>query len=248
MKLFSIKLKYIIFFLLLGCGIVYLVCTSSSIYTFMSGNRNLPVYSVERADDRLSLTFNCAWNDNDIDEILKLLEKYKVKSTFFVVGDWAKKYPEALKKISDSGHEIAEHSYSHSDYTTLTDEQISTDLAKTATAISQVTGKSPTLMRVPSGAYNSRVISAVEKCGYTAVQWSVDSIDYAASSCEEVFTRSSAASSGDIILMHNGTRFTAQTLPRLLDSLCSKYTLVPVSELLYTENFYLDASGKMKIK
>ena len=248
MSFFSVKLRYVILFLLLGAAIIYLAVGENVKETFMSGNRNLPVYSVDRSDTRLALTFNCAWNDSDIDDILKLLEKYNVKSTFFVVGDWAEKYPDALKKISAAGHEIGEHSYSHSDYTTLSDSQIADDIEKTAAVISGITGSRPTLVRVPSGAYNSRVITAVEKCGYIAVQWSVDSIDYAAQNCEEIFSRASVAAPGDIVLMHNGTRFTASALPRLLDSLCSKYTLVPASQLIYNENFYVDATGKMKLK
>lgn len=49
---------------------------------------------------------NCYWNADDIDKILETLEQNDVKITFFMVGDWIDKFPEAVKKISDSGHEI----------------------------------------------------------------------------------------------------------------------------------------------
>lgn len=49
---------------------------------------------------------NCAWNADDIDNILKTLDDNNVKITFFMVGDWIDKFPEAVKKISEAGHEI----------------------------------------------------------------------------------------------------------------------------------------------
>lgn len=248
MKIFSVKLGYIIIFLVLGLAVIYILFGKGTIEAFRCGNRNLPIYSVERNDTCLALTFNCAWNDDDVEEILKLLDKYNAKCTFFVVGEWAEKYPESLKKIADAGHEIGSHSYSHSDYTTLTNEQIAEDIKKTSSVIYKAVSVFPSLVRVPSGAYNSRAVTAIEDCGCIPVQWSVDSIDYVAQSCEEIFTRASCAVPGDIILMHNGTRFTASALARLLDSLSSKYKLVTVSELLYNDNFYVDPSGKMKMK
>lgn len=56
---------------------------------------------------------NCAWNADDIDSILETLQKNNIKITFFMVGDWIEKFPEAVKKIKDAGHEIASHSDTH---------------------------------------------------------------------------------------------------------------------------------------
>ena len=66
---------------------------------FNVNGREIPIYSVERDDNKIALTFDCAWNDDDIDSILDTLDKYNCKATFFVVGDWAEKYSESLKKI-----------------------------------------------------------------------------------------------------------------------------------------------------
>lgn len=66
----------------------------------------LPIYNVETEDKKVALTMNCAWNDDDIDSILKTLEENSVKITFFMVGDWIDKFPEAVKKINAAGHEI----------------------------------------------------------------------------------------------------------------------------------------------
>jgi len=216
---------------------------------FKSGNRNIPVYSVETEENKVALTFNCAWNADDIDQILKLLEKYNAKCTFFVVGQWAEKYPDELRKIYDAGHEIGEHSYSHEDYSKLTENELSEDIKKTGDVLSKITGEWPKLVRVPSGAYSNDAIAIIEKNGYVPVQWSVDSIDYDKNSgCEDIFRRAvSKTHPGDIILMHNGTKNTALTLPRILDSLCSKFNLVTVSELIPDENFIVDSAGEIKL-
>ena len=68
--------------------------------------KQLPIYSVKTEEAKVSLTINCAWNAEDIDKILETLEQQQVKVTFFMVGDWIDKYPEAVKKINEAGQEI----------------------------------------------------------------------------------------------------------------------------------------------
>ena len=80
----------------------------------VSGSKKLlPIYNVETDEKKVAFTMNCAWNADDIDSILETLEKNNVKITFFMVGEWIDKYQEAVKKISEAGHEIANHSDTH---------------------------------------------------------------------------------------------------------------------------------------
>ena len=74
--------------------------------TMSSVNKDIPIYSVETTEKKISLTINCAWNADDIDSILDTLKKNNVKTTFFMVGDWVDKYPEAVKKIAEAGHDV----------------------------------------------------------------------------------------------------------------------------------------------
>ena len=78
----------------------------SSIMTSVEVQKELPIYSVQTEENKVALTMNCAWNADDIDSILETLSEQNVKITFFMVGDWVDKYPEAVKKIADAGHEI----------------------------------------------------------------------------------------------------------------------------------------------
>ena len=68
--------------------------------------RLLPIYSVETSEKKVALTFDCAWGADDIPSIVEDLNKNNVNATFFVVGDWVKKYPEAVKLLHDSSMEI----------------------------------------------------------------------------------------------------------------------------------------------
>lgn len=244
-SVFVLKGKTILIFLVLTVFILMGFVSFDSINVFNAGSRNLPVYSVERNDKKASITFNCAWNDEDIDSILSTLNKYNVKATFFIVGDWAEKFPDALKKINDQGHEIGGHSYNHKDYALLSSAQIKEDLEKCDDSIKKVTGKTPVLYRVPSGSYNNNAISALEENGKIAVQWSADSIDYNDASAEDIYERSIRLEKGGILLMHNGTKNTYVALNRVLDNLCKRFEIVLVSELLYPDNFKLDANGRM---
>lgn len=243
MKIFTFKAKYSVLFILVlafSCGFF------TSVPVFNAGNRNIPVYSVERPENYASITFNCAWDSHDIDKVLDTLLKYNVKATFFIVGDWAEKYPDSLAKIYDAGHEIGAHSYDHKDYAKLSTSEIEDDIKKCDEVISNVINTTPKLYRVPSGSYNNNAILTLEKCGKIPVQWSCDTIDYNDASAEDIYKRAIKLEKGGILLMHTGTKNTAVALNRILDTLTKNFQLVPVGELLYSDDFTVDATGLMK--
>lgn len=245
-----IKLKHILIALLALIVIpaVWFV-SSKAVSVFLVNGREIPIYSVERDDNKIAVTFDCAWNDDDIDSILKTLDKYNCRATFFVVGEWAEKYPESLKKISAHGHEIGNHSYNHADYTKMTSEQITADLDKCDDIVEKITGIRPRLMRAPSGGYNNTVIKAADSSGRTYIQWSVDGIDYGDADAQSIYDRSvKNTRSGDIILLHNGTKCTANILPKILEALECKFKFSTVSELIYENNYIIDNTGRQFAK
>lgn len=246
MNFYVIKLKNIIIALLIFAVIpIIWFTTSRAVSVFNVNGREIPIYSVERDDNKIALTFDCAWNDDDIDSILDTLDKYNCKATFFVVGDWAEKYSESLKKIYDRGHEIGNHSYNHADYTKMSAEAITADLDKCDGIVESITGERPYLMRAPSGGYNNTVVKAVEDSGRMYIQWSVDGIDYGDAEAQDIYERSvRRTQNGDIILLHNGTKNTAAILPKILEALECKYEFVTVSELIYKDNYVIDNTGR----
>lgn len=250
MRFFVIKARYIVIALIL-LVIVPSLCFSfrKSYSVFNVNGREIPIYCVERDDNKIALTFDCAWNDDDIDDILDTLDEYECKATFFVVGDWAEKYSGSLKKIYDRGHEIGNHSYNHADYMKMSSEDISADLTKCDDIVEGITGEKPRLVRAPSGGYNNTVIKTCEKRGNTYIQWSVDSIDYGDASGEDIFRRAcSNLKAGDIILLHNGTANTSKVLPRILEKIKKSYDPVIVSDMIYTQDYIIDHTGCQKLQ
>ena len=84
----------------------YQTITEKTIETSANAGKLLPIYKVKTEEKKVALTMNCAWNADDIDKILEVLKNNNTKITFFMVGDWIEKYPEAVKKINDAGQEI----------------------------------------------------------------------------------------------------------------------------------------------
>ena len=119
-------------------------------------------------------TFTSPWGNEDTQTLINILEKYHVKTTFFVVGDWAEKYPESVKALHDAGHEVMSHSNHHDHYNSLSAEQITADITASNERISAVTGVTPTLIRCPYGEYDDHVIAAIRAMGMEPIQWDVE--------------------------------------------------------------------------
>ena len=213
---------------------------------FWSGARLLPVYSVEREDKQIAITFDCAWGVEHTDAILDALGEANVSATFFCVQFWAEEHPDYLKKISEAGHEVGTHSATHPKMSTLSEEGIRAELTTSARAITEVTGRPVTLFRPPFGDYNNAVIQTSLSLGLMPVQWDVDSLDWQDLSAGEITERVvKQARSGSIILCHNNGLNTAEAVPVIIDTLRARgYTFVPVGELVYRENYTIDQTGR----
>lgn len=221
---------------------------SGEIIETMSQAKKLPVYCVETSEPKVAFTMNCAWNADDIDSILETLSKHNVKITFFMVGDWVDKYPEAVKKISDAGHEIANHSDGHKHVNNLTLEENENEIKLCSKKIEKITGNKTSLYRGPYGEYNNTVIQAAENQKHITIQWSLDTLDYNGLTGDEMWARlNEKLKNGDIILSHNGTEHTADSLDKLLTNIKEKgFQVVTVSELIYRENYEIDSNGVQK--
>ena len=138
----------------------------------------LPIYNVQTEEKKVALTMNCAWNADDIDSILKTLNDNNVKITFFMVGDWIEKFPEAVKKINNAGHEIASHSNTHPHVNNLSYEKNIEEIEKSNDKIEKITGQRTKIYRAPYGEYNDTVIKAANSKGYYTIQWNLDTLDY----------------------------------------------------------------------
>lgn len=233
--------------LLLGSGFAY---ATEAAQVWQSGARSLPVYSVERTDNKIAISFDCAWGTEHTDAILSALAEAGVRATFFTVQFWAEEHADYLKKVSDAGHEVGTHSATHSYMSRQSETEIRAELESSSQAITAVTGKPVTLFRPPYGDYDDLLIDTCRDMGIMPVQWDVDSLDWKDLSAAEIAERIiSRVKSGSIILCHNNGLHTAEALPIVIDALHAKgFTFVPIGELIYYENYTIDVTGRQHLQ
>lgn len=224
----------------------YLSYTKSASISTAAAQRDLPIYCVDKGDEKTaSLSFDAAWGNEDTGQLIDILNKYNVKATFFVVGEWVDKYPESVKALSDAGHEVMNHSSTHPHMTQLSEEKMQQELVSCNNKIEAITGVKPTLFRAPYGDYNDKVVQTIRENGCFTIQWNVDSLDWKDLSASDISKRVlGKVKPGSIILFHNAAKNTPEALPNIIEKLQSDgYSLVPISSLIYTDNYEIDNTG-----
>ena len=252
MKIFCFKLKNSLIFssiVAVALALVFVIQSfgASAVAALdVSAKRSLPIYCVDRADKKISISFDCAWGTEYTDLILKRLDDAGVKCTFFAVEFWVEKNPEFAKKIVDAGHELGTHSRTHSYMSKLNESAIRDELTTSSSAIERITGQKVRLFRAPYGDYDNLLIDTANAIGLYTIQWDVDSLDWKNLSATEIALRVvNGVKSGSIILCHNNGLHTAEALPMIFSTLKNKgFEFVPIGELIYTENYTIDHSGK----
>lgn len=228
-------------------GIAGVLPDSITVSNTVNG-RELPIYCVETQEPQIALSFDAAWGNEDTAEILEILKKHNVKVTFFMTGGWVEAYPDDVKAILADGHDLGNHSENHKNMSQLSDSECEEELMAVHKKVQELTGYEMFLFRPPYGDYDNDVIKVAKKCGYYSIQWDVDSLDwkdYGVDSIIKTVTEHKHLGSGSIILCHNGAKFTAQALETLITTLQKKgYEFVPISELIYKDNYHLDHEGR----
>lgn len=211
-----------------------------------SATKKLPIYSVQTDKKQVAITFDAAWTNQDTNELIKILKKHKAIATFFIVGDWADRFPESVKAFYDAGHTIANHSDTHKAFSKCSREEIRKEIVDCNEKLEKITGDKVTLVRAPSGDYTKESLEVADSLGMQTIQWNCDSLDYTKISVEEIVNRVvKVTQNGSIILFHNGVENTAEALDRILTELKKQgYSFVSVNSLIYKDNFYLDHTGK----
>ena len=244
--------RFLIYLLVLAVTVIVISAVSlkgMDVLGVFSNQREIPIYSVDVPDKVTSITFDCAWGADDMPEILTTLREADIKATFFVVGQWAEKYPETVRMMAQDGHDIANHSYSHLRMGTLDRTKISSEIKQCGDWLEQLTGAKCDLFRAPYGDYNNSLLQEARKQGYFTIQWDVDSLDWKPGiSRDEILQRiRMKIRPGSIILFHNDTQHTAALLPDIISELkTGGYEFVPVSELIMRDHYNIDGEGRQK--
>lgn len=224
--------------------------TKEVLAVLVSGRKLVPIYAVETKEKVVAISFDAAWGSTRTPDILKTLAENDVKTTFFLTNIWLKKYPELARQIVEEGHEVALHSSSHPDMTKLPVSEIKKELQDNESMIKDITGQSPVLFRPPFGAYNNTLLEATEDLNFITVQWSVDSLDWKNLTSEEIYQRvTERIAPGAIVLFHNDGQNTPQALIAVLNHLKNQeYSIVPISQLIHKDNYFIDHQGLQRLK
>ena len=149
----------------------------SSVGTQAAG-RKLPIYCVDRADNKIALTFDVAWENSNTEQLIDILDEFDAQATFLITGDWCDRYPEDVQMFYDAGHEIQNHSDQHPHVEGINVNDLIADTKECSRKIAMITGEQPTLYRAPYGEFDDSLITTVEGMGMKVIQWDVDSVDW----------------------------------------------------------------------
>ena len=202
-----------------------------------------------RTADPRSLAF--PWGNEDTADLLSTLDKYQVKTTFFMTGGWVESYPDDVKAIAEAGHDLGNHSENHKQMSQISADECKEEIRQVHDQVKELTGKEMTLFRPPYGDYNDTLIDAAGELGYHTIQGDVDSLDWKDYGADAIVSKvldHPHLGNGSIILMHNGAKYTKDALPRVISGLQEKgFEIVPVSQLIYKENYEMDHEGRQHV-
>lgn len=175
-----------------------------------------------RSSNKVAFTFDMGSVGGATLELLDAVKAHRVHATFFVTGKWAEENPAFLHAIVAAGHAVANHSYSHPDFTKLPREEMVEQLAKTEQVVKRIAAVSThPYWRPPFGAYDATVLRVAGESGYKTVYWTLDTADWR----EESTTASITARAlkyvepGGIIVMHGTLKKTALALPEMIQQM-----------------------------
>ncbi|WP_289513433.1 polysaccharide deacetylase family protein [Wolbachia pipientis] len=210
------------------CG---LSCNLDLSYKNLSNIKKL----LNNGDKFVALTFDDGPSDNRAGDIISVLENYKAKATFFLLGERInKKTSEIVKKIYNAGHELGNHSCSHRKLTLLASEEQLQELEKTNMAIKNAAEQDVKWFRPPYGCYDDNLIENTNRLNMYSILWTVDSLDWQGDKPEILIERVvSNIHNGAIILFHdhNNKSGTVEALPQIIKILRKLgYEFVTLSE------------------
>lgn len=195
-------------------------------------------------EPKIALTFDDGPDELSTPRILKLLAKFKVAATFFLIGKHLEKHVAVAQHIVDAGHEIGNHSFSHIPLLLLTDRQIKREIVRTDDLLRSLFRVKPYFLRPPSGLFTTRVVDIAENLGYKVVVGDVYPRDPHLPGKEKIVNRVLRRTSpGSIIILHDGGNSRAADRSQTIEALkeiiprlkMKSYEFVALSDLLLSK-------------
>lgn len=187
--------------LFFSAAIVALACFLPAATAAVSAGDGV-YYEGDTSSNKVSLMFNVYQNTSEVYAILDILDKFSVKSTFFIGGCWAAKNAKCLKEIVERGHEVGNHGYFHKNHGKLSIEKSNEEIALCHKLVLLNTGVNMELFAPPSGDYNSDTVKGAASLGYKCIMWTLDTVDWRDNDKSVIYSRAAKAKGGYLVLMH----------------------------------------------
>lgn len=183
------------------------------------------------------LTFDAGYDNGILGKILDTLKEKNIKASFFLTGDFVKRFPELTKRIVNEGHVACNHSYSHRKITTLSKSELQKDLEKLEEEFFKLTGcQMVKYFRPPEGVFDRNSLLNAKSLGYKTIFWSIAYRDWDTNNqigvdyC--VKTIMDNLHNGAIILMHSVSSSNQEALPTVIEKITQEgYTFKTVLDL-----------------
>ncbi|MEG0449959.1 MAG: polysaccharide deacetylase family protein [Lysinibacillus sp.] len=192
-------------------------------------------YRKNTTKKEIALTFDDWASEERVKEVLAVLRKYNIKSTFFLIGKGVEANPQLARVILEEGHEIASHSYNHLDVTKMTPEEVQEDLIKAHEVMTFALQEAPLLyFRPAKGVIDDKTAKIISAAGIESIaMYDIASFDWKLEySAKDIYERvMSRVSPGKVIVMHilDGTN-TVEAMPLIIERLQSDgYTFEKMS-------------------
>ncbi|RNB55903.1 polysaccharide deacetylase family protein [Brevibacillus gelatini] len=195
------------------------------------------VMRAETGKNQIALSFDDWGTDYTVTKILDVLDKYKVKASFFLRADGVEKNPNLARAIAEAGHDVGNHTYSHPVVTKITKAQLQEEIVKAHQIITEAIQQKPVMyFRPPTGVFDENTLKTISATGYhTIANFDVDPSDYIRTRTAEEIVNATLeqARSGSVILLHMlDDTHTVEALPIIIEKLRSKgYSFVKMTEM-----------------
>lgn len=184
-----------------------------------------------RNKPEIALTFHGAGTPENAAALLKIFRDTKVPVSVFAVGTWLKAEPTLAKQILSDGHDLGNHTYSHTQMKTISAAKVDSEISLCAKELIALTGTHGSWFRPSGTQYSTALIrKTAQKYGYNkCISYEVDSHDYQDPGKAAVISNvMKSVKNGSIVSLHFGHQDTIDALPTLLEQLRSK-GLTPVT-------------------
>ena len=208
-------------------------------YVFSNGKVIRTFGPIDRSKPMVALTYDDGPYAAYTDRIVNALSNVGGRATFFVVGNRVGTYASSVQNAYNHGCQIGNHTWDHTSLTKLSSSGISSQISSCNNVVINTTGTNTNVVRPVGGSYNNTVKNTLD---YPLILWSVDTNDWKNRNANTVYSRVIGhVSDGDIVLMHDIYKTTAEASERIIPELAREgFQLVTIEELAYYKGYNLN--------